>query len=362
MTWSLFPATQFDAHADSWAQLNAETCATPLLQPEFVHPLLKELSSGKELLAIYRDDGHIAAMAILVPGGAGKWGTFQPSQAPLGMWMHRPDADLPALLAALLRTLPGLPLVINLTQRDPALEPRPPAAATLASVDYIETARVVIQGRFGDYWDGRGKNLRANMKKQRAKLAKDGIAARLEVIRDPAAVAAAIVDYGRLETTGWKSGIGTAVDAGNAQGRFYQTMLTSFMQRGNGCILRYWFDDKVVAMNLCIEGFGTMIILKTAYDESLGNQYSPAFMMLEETCRDLFDNASFRTLEFYGRVMEWHRRWTDDIRTIYHLTGYRWPVLLPLHKAIKNRRAALSGQRGIALSAPLGHAPSTSSE
>lgn len=361
MTWTLLPATQFAAYAERWAQLNAETCATPLLQSEFVAPLLAELGSGKELLALYQHNGRDCAMAIVVPCGAGKWETFQPSQAPLGMWMHRAGADLDAMLAALMRSLPGMPLVLGLTQRDPALEARPAAGAALVTADYIDTARVRIEGSFDDYWNGRGKNLRANMKKQRAKLAKEGIATRLEVIRDPAAVAAAVADYGRLETTGWKSGIGTAVDAGNAQGRFYQDMLTAFCRRGDGCILRYWFDEKVVAMNLCIEGFGCTIILKTAYDEALGNQYSPAFMMLEETCRRLFDERRFTTLEFYGRVMEWHRRWTDDVRTMYHLTGYRWPLLLQLHTLVKHRKAQRAARR-VPISAPLAVEPGTSSE
>jgi hypothetical protein len=361
MTWTLLPASEFATYADRWAQLNAETCATPLLQPEFVQPLLTELGSGKELLALYERDGLPCAMAILAPSGAGKWETFQPSQAPIGMWMHRPGADLAAMLAALIRALPGMPLVLGLTQRDPALEPRPPAGATMATVDYIETARVRIAGSFDDYWNGRGKNLRANMKKQRAKLSKEGIASRLEIIRDPAAVAAAIADYGRLETTGWKSGIGTAVDAADPQGRFYQGMLEAFCRRGDGCILRYWFDDKVVAMNLCIEGYGVMIILKTAYDEALGNQYSPAFMMLEETCRQLFDEHKFSTLEFYGRVMEWHRRWTDDVRTMYHLTCYRWPLLLQLHGVVKNRKARQAQPRA-AISAPLAAEQGTSTE
>lgn len=52
-------------------------------------------------------------------------------------------------------------------------------------------------------------------------------------------MAAAIADYGRRETTGWKSHIRTAVDAGNAQGRFYRGVLEAFCWRCNGCILRY---------------------------------------------------------------------------------------------------------------------------
>jgi CelD/BcsL family acetyltransferase involved in cellulose biosynthesis len=352
MTWTLLPAAEFGAHADRWAQFNDETSASPLLHVDFVRPLLAHFGTGKELLALCEHNGQLAAMAIVAPCGPGKWDTFQPSQAPIGMWMHRRGADLAALLGALTRALPGFPLVLGLTQRDPALDPLPGPAATLKSTDYIQTARIKIVGSFDDYWNARGKNLRANLKKQRAKLLKEGIATRLEVSRAPQDVAAAVDDYGRLESAGWKSGIGTAVSADNAQGRFYRDMLEGFFARGAGSILRYWFDDKIVAMNLCIEGRDCLIVLKTAYDESLGNQYSPAFLMREETCQQLFEEKKFDTLEFYGRVMEWHLRWTDDIRTMYHLTSYRWPALLQLHTLI-NKRAALLARLRPQLPAPL---------
>ena len=339
MTWTLHPASTFAAHAALWAQLNADTLATPLLHPDFVQPLITEMGDGKELLAIHQTAGQTDAMAILSPRGGSTWETFQPSQAPIGMWLHRPAADLGQLLNTLMRALPGLPLVIGLTQRDPALEARPADGSQWSSTNYIETSRVPIAGSFDDYWAARGKNLRTNLKKQRAKLIKEGMASRLEIIRDPALVAAAITDYGRLETTGWKSGGGTAVSADNEQGRFYQQMLEAFMRRGEGYIWRYWFDDRIVAMNLCIEGFGVIIILKTAYDEALGNQYSPAFMMLEEATHSMFDEGRLDAIEFYGRVMDWHRRWTDDIRTMYHLTMYRWPALRQLHTFVKDRKA-----------------------
>lgn len=342
MTWTLMPATEFAAHAARWAQFNDESRATPLLRPEFVQPLLDNFGSGKELLAICERKGQLEAMAILAPQGPGKWDTFQPSQSPLGIWMHRSGADLESLLATLMRALPGFPLVLGLTQRDPQLEPRPAGGGTLKTTDYIQTACIKIRGTFDEYWSTRGKNLRANLKKQRAKLSKEGIATRFEVIRAPQDVAAAIGAYGQLESAGWKSGVGTAVSTDNAQGRFYTQMLQAFCARGEGSILRYWFDDKIVAMNLCVEGKGSVIVLKTAYDESLGNQYSPALLMCEENCQQLFNEQKFDAMEFYGRVMEWHTRWTDDIRTMYHLTSYRWPALLQLRSMINKRSAPLA--------------------
>ena len=77
----------------------------------------------------------------------------------------------------------------------------------------------------------RGKNLRSNLKKQRKRLNAEGIETRLDIAMQPEQMAAAVADYGRLESAGWKARSGTAVDAGNAQGRFYIRMLGRLPRR-----------------------------------------------------------------------------------------------------------------------------------
>jgi hypothetical protein len=239
------------------------------------------------------------------------------------------------LLEALMPALPGMPLVFGLTQLDPDLLARP---AGLRTLDYIATARITLAGSFDDYWAARGKNLRSNLKKQRAKLEKDGVALRLQISREPGDVAAAVADYGRLESAGWKAGGGTAVDAANAQGQFYRGMLEGFCRRGAGSIYRYWFNDQLVAMDLCIEDARQIIVLKTTYDETVPGNLSPTLLMREEAVRQLFDAQRFERLEFYGKVMEWHTRWTDEVRTLYHVNHYRWPVLGRLHAQWQSRK------------------------
>lgn len=344
MSWTLVPATEFASHAERWQALNAASAASPLLERDFVEPLLAEFGPAKALLASYTRDGQVLAMAILTPRGKGTWETFQPSQAPLGLWLQHPAAEVDVLTAELLRKLPGISLVLALTQTDPALMPRPAHSAAVETRDYIDTSKITLSGSFEDYWNTRGKNLRANMKKQRAKLLKEGIVTRMQSSRDPAEMAQAIADYGRLESAGWKAQGGTAIHPDNAQGRFYLNMLERFCARGAATVNRYWFDDQLAAMNLCIEGDGSTIILKTSYDESISSQYSPAFLMLEETCQQLYSEGKFDRLEFYGKVMEWHRRWTDEVRTLYHVNSYRWPLLLTLRTMIKNRAAKPPGE------------------
>jgi CelD/BcsL family acetyltransferase involved in cellulose biosynthesis len=341
MNWLLVPAARFAEHAQEWARLHAAGPASPLLAADFVLPLLAHFAQGDELLAICRDGGGAPlAMAVLAPNGRARWQTFQPAQAPVGIWLQRPDADSAALGAALVRALPGFALVLGLTQCDPELYPRPPDAGCVQTLDYILTARVSIQGTFAQYWEGRGKNLRGNLKKQRARLEREGVAPRLEVLRAPEQVAAAVADYGNMESTGWKAGGGTAVHASNAQGRFYRDMLEAFCRRGAGSIYRYWFGEQLVASDLCVEGPDCIVVLKTAYDESVDRALSPTLLMREEETRLLFEEARFARIEFYGKVMEWHLRWTDEVRTLYHLNTYRWPALRGWHRRLQARAAA----------------------
>jgi CelD/BcsL family acetyltransferase involved in cellulose biosynthesis len=345
MSWRLTPIGQFAELADQWGRLNDATAQSPLLATQFVAPLIKEFSTGNELIATFERDGQIVAMGIFASRRRGVWETFQPSQAPIGMWLHRPGLDLEPLLGELARRLPGLVLVLGLTQRDPLIDARPADTRCLRTVDYVNTAKILIQGSFESYWSERGKNLRSNLRKQRNKLEKEGIAVRLEISGAKDDMALAIADYGRLESAGWKARNGTAIHPDNNQGRFYQSMLERFAEHGAARVYRYWFNDKVVSMNLCIEGNGSLIVLKTTYDENMTAHYSPSFLMREETCQKMFEEKKFDRLEFYGKVMEWHVRWTDESRTMYHVNYYRWPALIALMGAIKQGIAALRARR-----------------
>jgi CelD/BcsL family acetyltransferase involved in cellulose biosynthesis len=343
MNWRLYPAMRFDALAPHWSALHAAGPAAPMLAPAFVSALLAQFADGRELLALCEDRDGPCAAAVLAPQGAGRWATFQPAQAPLGLWLQRPGLDTGSLLAGLTGALPGFALQLGLTQCDPLLLPRLPDAGRTRSLDYIATARIDVEGSFDDYWSARGKNLRNNLKKQRSRLAADGIEPRLEVVTQAEEMAAAVADYGRLEGAGWKARSGTAVDAGNGQGRFYTRMLEAFAVEDGARAYRYWFGERLVAMDLCILERDTIVILKTSYDESLGSALSPALLMREEACRGLFDEGRIARIEFYGRVMEWHTRWTDQVRTLYHLNHYRWSLLPRLRGLLQERDGAALG-------------------
>ncbi len=92
-------------------------------------------------------------------------------------------------------------------------------------------------------------------------------------------------------------------------------------------------------------------MLKTTYDESY-KALSPSSLLREDAFRRIFAEGRVKRIEFYGRVMEWHTRWTDRKRVLYHANYYRWPFLWRLRSLATGRRQQLSGQDGSPVGAP----------
>jgi CelD/BcsL family acetyltransferase involved in cellulose biosynthesis len=329
MTWSLYPIAQYKEFAPQWDALARSRPGAPFLESLFLQPALDIFGTGQELLCLHQHNGQLDAAAMVQRGPKGMWQTFQPSQLPLGAWIAAEGVDLATTADVLVAKLPGLTLGLGLAQLDPRFFPRPENRPKLRTQDYIDTAWVDVEGSFDAYWDARGKNLKQNTRKQRNKLQAEATPTRLECISTAADVHQAMSDYGALESAGWKTAEGTAIHPDNDQGKFYQQMLQNFCAAGRGRIYRYWFNDKVVAMDLCISDDTAIVILKTTYDESY-KQVSPSTLMRQDEFAQLFEEAKFQRIEFYGKVMEWHTRWSASSRHIYHATLYRWALLKTL--------------------------------
>ncbi len=327
----LLPIDKFPSQAKYWDQLNNDSFNSPLLNSAFVSLLIKYFSDGSETLVIARTGNSPILMAIIKNNNLFSWQTFQPSQGPVGLWLADKSIDIADVCETIIKKLPGFPLIFGILQQDPSLSPRPSNKGKLHTLDYIKTARITVEGSFDEYWSKRGKNLRQNLRKQRNRLKRDGIKTRLDILKDPTNVASALTEYGRMESSGWKDSKGTAVTADNTQGQFYRELLETYCSRNEGYIFCYLLDDEIVAIDLCISHNRSIVILKTTYNESYKN-ISPAFLMREELFRYFFDENMFDAIEFYGRVMEWHTRWTQEIRTMYHVNCMRWATLSSIKK------------------------------
>lgn len=337
MDWKLVPAKHLKVLAPQWDALQQRTLPHAFLRSHFLLPLLGQFGLGSELLA-YREDGTgWMAAALVQPQGKGRWNSFQPSQLPLGPVLLPTDA-VEASLQSLLKALPGFALSLGLTQLDSQAYAGPFAARCLRRQPYIDTAWVDVTTDFDIYWEARGKNLRQNTRKQLKKVEATGVTPHLRMVDTPDQVATALKQYGLLEASGWKAEAGTAVSMEGAQGRFYQEALEGAARAGQARIYSYWFGEEVVAMDLCVHQGDSLTILKTAYQQA-HQAVSPSTLMRVDEFRALFDEGRFKRIEFFGRVMEWHTRWTETTRPLFHLTAFRWAWLKSLLDWLGHRKA-----------------------
>ena len=331
----VLPIDSLDRVAPDWTELAAAYRDAPFLELDFVRPLIEAFATGRERLAkVSTPEGNVAAVGIF-SRRQGMWETFQPSQLPTGCLVTRVGTNWSELLSALGHAMPGITVGVAASQQDPLFNPRPASEGQVTTLDYIETAAIEVVDTFKDYWNARGKNLRLNLRKQRRRLADQGIELSLDVLHTVEQVQQAIEDYAALESAGWKADGGTAISMNNPQGVFYRRMLENFCARDRGRVYRYRFADKVVAVDLCIESEDSLVILKTTYDESVG-AFSPAALMREESFRQIWQAGRIRRIEFYGKKMEWHTRWTDQSRTLYHVNWHRWPALMRIGSMLRS--------------------------
>lgn len=92
-------------------------------------------------------------------------------------------------------------------------------------------------------------------------------------------------------------------------------------------IFEYLFNDQTVAINLCLLRGGTLLVLKSTYDERIASAFSPASLLREAELRYIFDSPDIRRIEYYGHVMDWHTKCTRMQRTLYHFITYRLALL-----------------------------------
>ena len=327
MSWVFGSGEEFFQEVRSeWDCLNRSQGDCILLDSVFVAALIRCFGHKKLLLGVSRDAGR-AGMAFVEATGSGNWSTFQPSQAPLGLILLADRKDSFGSLRHMMRALPGYALVLGVMCQDPRYSSFPPVATgpDIEVLPYIQSARLSLSSSYEDFWNSRSKTLREKLAKHRRRLAREGRVLELSTHTLSDEVASCVREHGRLESNGWKGQEGTAIAADNIQGAFYTHVLEEHCARNEGVIYQLRLDGQVIASRLCLCRDRTLYILKTAYDENFA-QFSPGILLMQDILKHAYTQRQIQTIEFYGRVMEWHTKWTEDIRAFYHINclRHRW--------------------------------------
>jgi len=340
LVWTAVEPSALSTLSSEWDELVAGAGYPAFMRAPFLKNAISTFGCAGGRLLLARRETSLVAGGVLVPCGMGRWSTYQPSQLPLGCWVMSRDLQWESILPCVLRELPGLPISVSFTQQDPHLVTRPTSDGCLETLDYVATGWVNVCGKFGDFWQARGKNLRHNLRKQRRRLEEAGNTLAFEFVDRPSDIDLAFLQFVVIENAGWKSTEGTSIAIENEQGAFYRAMLNEFAAQGAAFAIRLRLNGKPIAVDFGIRDSESLILLKTTYDENL-REYSPAQLLHEQTFEYVFRNSSARRVEFYGRMMEWHSRWTEQSRMLFHVNVYRSPLLRRARDFVKwaQRRA-----------------------
>lgn len=153
---------------------------------------------------------------------------------------------------------------------------RPKLASPLDGKRYLEEA---LSG-----------STRKKLRQQRRKLAEKG-ALQSQHMAEPDAVRAAFEDFLRLEASGWKGRLRTALLSDAADATFTRAMIADFAARGEAAIYTLSLDGRPVSIQIVLRAGPAAFTWKTAYDEAL-HDFSPGMLLFEDyTAALLADDA-----------------------------------------------------------------------
>lgn len=329
--WTFLPVSRFSTMKTQWDDINRRNYNTPLLDSIFITPLLEAFSTGKEIIGLCGDGDNIKAMGIFEKKNLFQVTTFQPNQAPLGLFVFDNHLDHEDLFYSLLKSLPGYILNLGILFQDYNFYEKTPDSNRINSNMAFQTPNISIEGSFEDFWNGKSKSFRKQFNNRHNKLQKNDIVTECQCLTAPDDVKKAVTTFGLIESSGWKGRSNTAVHPDNIQGELYYRIFSNFAKNGEVRIYQYIYNGEVVAMDMCLIRDKTLYIMKTTYDEKQKDT-SPTQLMRKEYLEGFFNDKTVINIESYGHVKNWHQHVAQHIRPIFIINIYRWPFLKKLHK------------------------------
>lgn len=163
---------------------------------------------------------------------------------------------------------------------------------------------------------------------------------------EPDAVRSAFDDFLRVEASGWKGRMGTAIAQDPNLVRFYRALMEALLPSRRVRITGLVTDGRVVAVKFCLLDAGTLYSLKTAYDEAW-ERYSPGNLLLERVLQHGCESAEYRNVSLVTDAA-WHRGWRPEQLAVHDYTIFNnTPVGHLLRAEVGARRLARSALKVI---------------
>lgn len=158
------------------------------------------------------------------------------------------------------------------------------------------------------------QNFRSQLKKANNRW-KSVTGADMVCATEPDAVRRAFDELLRVEASGWKGRMGTAIAQDPKLERFYRELMEAFLPSRQICIMSLVAEGHAIAVQFCLLDHDTLYALKVAYDEAW-ERYSPGNLLLDQVLRHGCESGQYRCVNLVTDAA-WHRGWRPE-RTAVH--------------------------------------------
>lgn len=299
---------------------------SPFLSFQWLRAWSESFNSGEPVSFVVRRDGEVVAGAFCHRSRAG---LSSPSNDHTGDWdVFGTDPAGRQAAWCHLAKVGGLRVRLGRLPEWTGADRE--AARTLRAAGY----RVVVErGPLSPYlrlpaqWDaligGRSRNLRAQARRQRRGLEREGEVV-LRTSRDEPSIARDLDVLLQLEASGWKGRSGSAITADQRTARLYRSFSLAAARAGMARLHLLEVDGVAVAGDLSVVLGDTEFLIKTAYDEAW-SQLSPGLVLRVAVLRRAIEEESLTAYDFLGAPDAYKVRWTADVRPRVTVLAYRDP-------------------------------------
>jgi CelD/BcsL family acetyltransferase involved in cellulose biosynthesis len=190
-----------------------------------------------------------------------------------------------------------------------------PAGACLG-VDLGAEARAFFEGLPG--------KLRYDIKRGRTRAEAIGSVSFDALAPSPSEVDGLFAEFMSVEAAGWKGRQGSALAANPALRAFFRFYCERTAEQGTLRMFRLRVAENVAAVQMAVELYNRLWVLKIGYDEALGH-CSPGLLLTAEAIRYALDRR-LECYEFLGGVETWVQRWKPSPRDHRLVLFYPWTV------------------------------------
>jgi CelD/BcsL family acetyltransferase involved in cellulose biosynthesis len=311
----------------------ADGLGNPFLGFDWIASCLETLHGGAELhIGVWRRGSEVTAIAPLVSVHEHGHDRLEVAGSsvllePCGL-LYRDDSALDEMARDLIAL--GKPLLLRGLDADGPVE-----RALRGALTHTGTGLVMLRGarsshvipsreNFLDFVGGLSSKMRQDVRRLRLRAESLGTTRVHIDSPSPRDLPSLLDTLVAVERSGWKGNEPTSLARHDGLRRFFTVLAGRAAARGALRVALLRVGPKVAAVQLSIEAYRRLWVLKMAFDDSMA-WCSPGFLLMHESVRDAHERR-LEAVELLGSAEAWQERWRPASRPFRSLVVYPYTM------------------------------------